>query len=99
MERGGTVYIITNKHHTVLYIGVTSNLKSRISQHREGCFPDSFSARYNLDKLVFYENFSTITEAIVVEKKLKGRSRIYKEKLITKLNPGWKDLWEEVSKW
>jgi len=99
MERGGCVYIITNSHHTVLYTGVTSDLKGRIWEHQTKKYPVSFTAKYNCDKLVYYEFYSTITEAIAFEKSIKGRNRGYKEKLISDMNPLWRDLWEEIEKW
>jgi putative endonuclease len=99
MESGGSIYIITNTHHTTLYIGVTSDLHTRIVQHREREFPKSFSARYNLHKLVYYEQFHAIQEAIDREKQLKAGSRRKKEDLINRFNPGWKDLFDEVKDW
>ena len=90
---------MTNKHHTTLYIGVTSNLLSRISEHREGVYPKSFTARYNLHKLVYYESFSSITEAIDREKQLKGGSRQKKIDLINAMNQTWKDLYEDIKDW
>ena len=99
MIHGGCVYIMTNKHHTTLYIGVTSNLLSRISEHREGVYPKSFTARYNLHKLVYYESFSSITEAIDREKQLKGGSRQKKIDLINAMNQTWKDLYEDIKDW
>ena len=99
MIHGGCVYIMTNKHHTTLYIGVTSNLLSRISEHREGVYPKSFTARYNLHKLVYYESFSTIMEAIDREKQLKGGSRQKKIDLINAMNPTWKDLYADIKDW
>ena len=68
MERGGCVYISTNFTHTVLYIGVTSDLYFRIKEHKEKLYTKSFTAKYNCDKLVYYEQFSTIEDAIVKEK-------------------------------
>jgi putative endonuclease len=88
----GTVYILTNNNNSVLYTGVTSNLKDRIEQHKNKKHPDSFSARYNLNKLVYYEQFDTIGEAIIHEKKIKGGSRKKKLELINSTNPGWNDL-------
>ena len=88
----GTVYILTNKNNSVLYTGVTSNLKERIEQHKHKKHPDSFSARYNLNKLVYYEQFDTIGEAIAEEKIIKGGSRKRKLNLINSTNPGWSDL-------
>jgi len=90
----GFIYILTNKNNSVLYTGVTSNLKERIEQHRLRKHPDSFSARYNLYKLVYFEVFDTIGEAIVNEKTIKGGSRKKKVDLINSTNPEWKDLSE-----
>ena len=99
MQRGGTVYIITNIHHTVLYTGVTSDLVTRIQEHREIKNIKSFSARYNVTKLVYYKSFSTIEDAIAEEKRIKAGNREQKIKLIQSINAKWKDLWEEISKW
>ena len=99
MEKGGSVYIMTNERNTTLYVGVASDLYSRVVSHRTKEHPKSFTARYNLTKLVFYELFHSIEEAIVREKKIKGGSRKSKEKLINSMNPEWKDLFDEVSKW
>ena len=99
MNKFGYVYIITNKHHTTLYIGVTSDLQSRMWQHENKFFPKSFSARYNLDKLVFYKLYDTIEEAILQEKKLKGWYRAKKENLIALHNPEWADLGIDVANW
>jgi putative endonuclease len=68
----GFIYIITNKNNIVLYIGVTSNLPDRIMEHKEKRFQNSFSARYNLNKLVYYEAFQMIGDAIGREKQLKA---------------------------
>ena len=99
MEYGGCVYIMANFHNTVLYIGVTSNLPNRIYQHRTKEFKTSFTARYNCDKLVWYECFSRIEDAIAREKQLKAGNRKRKEDLIHAMNPHWNDLWEEVKNW
>jgi putative endonuclease len=88
----GFVYILTGKKNSVLYSGVTSNLKERIIQHKNKKYPDSFSARYNLNKLVYYEELDSIGEAIKREKQIKGGSRKDKIELINKMNPGWIDL-------
>ena len=97
--KGGFVYIITNKYHTVLYTGVTSNLQARTRQHREKFYPKSFSARYNTDKLVYYFFFLTIMEAIEEEKRIKGGNRAAKIRMVESMNPEWNDLWEEVKEW
>ena len=99
MVRGGSVYIMTNKNCTTLYTGVTSDLTSRIIEHQEKAYPNSFTARYNLNVLVYMEHFSTIEEAIDREKKVKNKTRINKEKLIASLNPDWKNLSPEVLAW
>jgi putative endonuclease len=99
MQYGGSVYMLTNKNRTTLYVGVTSNLAARIQEHREKKYPNSFTARYNLDCLVFYENFSRIEEAIAREKQLKGGARKKKEDLIRSFNPLWRDLSDEVLGW
>jgi putative endonuclease len=96
MERGGYVYIITNEYNTVLYLGVTSNLKNRLWEHKNKFYPRSFSARYNISKLVYFEFFTWINEAIAREKQLKGGSRQKKIDLINNLNPQWKDLSDEI---
>ena len=85
-------YIVTNKNHTVLYVGVTSFLKQRIWEHKSKMYPNSFSARYNTDLLVYYEAFFDIGEAIAREKQLKGGSRQKKIDLINSYNPDWRDL-------
>jgi putative endonuclease len=88
----GFVYIMTNKNNTVLYTGVTSNLRERVIQHKEKKHPDSFSVRYNTFKLVYFESLDTIGEAIQREKQIKPGSRKAKVELINKLNPKWDDL-------
>jgi len=96
MKRGGTVYIITNKHHSVFYTGVTSNLDLRIYQHRTKEYPKSFSARYNIYKLVYHESFHSIVEAISREKQIKKYRREKKINLIIGVNPEWKDLYDAL---
>lgn len=92
----GFVYIITNKNNTTLYIGVTSNLPKRILEHKEKRYQGSFSARYNLEKLVYYEQFQMIGDAIAREKQLKAGNRAKKEALIYSLNLEWLDLYEDI---
>ena len=93
MQRGGYVYILTNKNKSVLYVGVTSQLRNRIYEHKTKNNPKSFSARYNLDMLVYYKSFSRIEEAIHREKQIKSGSREKKIRLINSINPEWKDLY------
>ncbi|MFC2137319.1 GIY-YIG nuclease family protein [Bacteroidota bacterium] len=99
MKYGGCVYILTNKNNTLLYTGVTSDLKSRINEHKNNVYPKSFSARYNCNKLVYFEGFHRIEEAIYREKQIKGGSRKKKIQLIEAINPEWNDLYEEVLEW
>tara|TARA_R110002049_G_scaffold81007_1_gene205992 strand:+ start:227 stop:514 length:288 start_codon:yes stop_codon:yes gene_type:complete len=92
----GYVYILTNKNNTTLYVGVTSNLKQRILQHKERQDKKSFTARYNLDKLVYYEAYQMIGDAIGREKQLKAGSRAKKIALIESMNPEWLDLFNDL---
>ena len=95
MNKGGFVYILTNKTNTTLYVGVTSNLSNRIIEHRQNIKPNSFTSKYNLTKLVYYEAFSSVQDAIIREKQLKAGSRRKKINLIKNINPEWKDLFDE----
>ncbi|QCX38673.1 GIY-YIG nuclease family protein [Aureibaculum algae] len=95
--KAGHVYILTNKNNTTLYVGVIAYLKKRITQHKEKISKKSFTARYNLDKLVYYEAHQMIGDAIAREKQLKGGTRAQKIKLIESINPKWKDLFDDVS--
>ena len=94
----GFIYIITNKNNTTLYVGVTSNLPERIKEHKEKRYENSFSSRYNLTKLVYWETFQEIGDAISREKQLKGGSRDSKLNLIQQLNPEWRDLYDDIIK-
>ncbi|WP_191859202.1 GIY-YIG nuclease family protein [Hanstruepera ponticola] len=94
----GFVYILTNTNNTTLYVGVTSDIIIRIKQHKEKHNPKSFTSKYNLHKLVYFEAFQMIGDAIDREKQLKAGSRLKKEALINNLNPNWKDLFEQVKK-
>ena len=96
MERGGYAYITTTKKNTVLYTGSTSDLRVRIYQHKTKEYPNSFTARYNVDKLVYYEYFHFVEEAIEREKQIKSWKRAKKLELINAFNPEWRDLYEEL---
>ena len=89
-------YITTNKYNRVLYTGVTSNLKDRIRNHKIKKYSNSFTARYNADKLVYFEEFNSIIDANKREKQLKAGSRAKKLKLIESVNPEWKDLYNSL---
>ena len=99
MIRGGAVYILTNMSHSTLYVGVTSDLKKRIWEHKNFIHPESFTAKYKLTILLYFEGFHRIEEAIGREKQLKSGSRKKKEELISSINPEWKDLYSEVLEW
>jgi putative endonuclease len=86
-----SVYIITNKANTVFYVGVTSELEIRILKHKQKAY-DSFSAKFNCNKLVYFENFQWVQDAIAREKQLKAGSRKKKIELIVSTNPAWEDL-------
>jgi putative endonuclease len=94
--KGGAVYVMTNENQTTLYVGVTSDLITRITQHKEKFYKSSFSARYNLSKLVYYETFHSIDEAIQREKQLKAGSRKKKVDLVNSINPEWNDLFPGI---
>jgi len=95
-QRGGCVYITTNKLHTVLYTGVTSDLIGRVWDHKNKTYPNSFTAKYNCDKLVYYLFYSRVEEAIAAEKAIKGSSRRYKMHLVNSINPAWEDLYDKL---
>ena len=97
MSKPGYTYILTNKHHTVLYTGVTSNLAKRILQHKNHVYAKSFTKRYNIEKLVYYEEFDHIVDAIAREKQIKAGSRQDKIDLINAMNPEWIDLFESIA--
>jgi putative endonuclease len=83
---------VTNDYNTILYTGVTSNLKDRLIKHKEKKYPGSFTSKYNLKKLVYFERFDNIGDAIKREKQIKAGSRKKKLELINGTNPGWNDL-------
>ncbi len=98
--KGGAVYIMTNKNNTTLYTGVTSDIVSRIMEHKQKKYPNSFTARYNLFKLVYFETFHSIEEAISREKQIKAGSRQKKIELIESINKDWDDLFDKIlSSW
>ncbi len=99
MKKGGCIYIMCNKNNTTYYTGVTADLYYRVIEHKEKKYPSSFTARYELNKLVYYEVFHSISEAIAREKQMKGGSRESKKRLIESINPTWKDLFEDVKNW
>ena len=89
------LYILTNDNNSTLYIGVTSNLVQRIYQHKNKQMK-GFSFKYNLNKLVYFEQFEDMDSAILREKMLKKWNREWKNRLINELNPSWKDLYFDL---
>ena len=92
----GYVYILTTKNNKMLYIGVTNNLLRRIYEHKQGLV-EGFTKRFHIKKLVYYEHYSSIQNAIQREKVLKEWNRAWKEHLINSFNPSWRDLYEEIA--
>ena len=95
MERCSYVYIMASRRNGTLYIGVTTNLISRVWQHKEK-INDGFTKQYGITKLVYYEAFEHICEAIKHEKRLKKYMRKRKLELIEKINPNWDDLYYQI---
>ena len=91
----GYVYLLTNNANTVIYTGVTSDLQKRVYEHKQGLV-EGFTSKYNVHKLVYYEVFDSINDAIIREKKIKGGSRKKKVDLIKAFNSEFKDLYGEI---
>lgn len=96
MERGGCVYIMTNAFNNIYYTGVTSDLRHRVWQHKNDVYQGSFTSKYKCYKLVYFQFFPNIEEAIAEEKRIKGGNRRQKIELIENLNPMWVDLYETL---
>ena len=90
------VYILTNPSYTVLYTGVTKDLVKRVYEHKKHLDPDSFTAKYNVVKLVYYESTTDVKAAIEREKQIKRWSRKKKDLLIDTMNPQRKDLYPQI---
>ncbi|MDD4355910.1 MAG: GIY-YIG nuclease family protein [Smithellaceae bacterium] len=95
MNKQFHVYIVTNKNNAVLYTGVTNDLNRRVFEHKNKLL-DSFTKKYNVDKLVFYEVYEDINNAIAREKQIKGGSRAKKIQLVEEMNSEWKDLFDGI---
>jgi putative endonuclease len=89
------VYIMANGENSVLYVGVTSDLKGRVFQHKESIV-SGFTKRYRVTRLVYYEVFGDIDLAIAREKQIKAGSRGKEIELIERVNPTWRDLWSDL---
>ena len=96
MEKKGYVYILFSHRNGTLYTGVTSNLKRRVYEHKTGLHPKSFTAKYGVDKLGYFEEYVSIKDAIEREKQIKGGSRTAKLALIEEMNPNWEDLFDSL---
>jgi len=94
-EKHYYVYILANKVNTVIYIGITNDIKRRIYEHKNKVV-EGFTKKYNINKLVYYEVFDDPYNAITREKQLKGWIRAKKDELVNSINPDWKDLYEEI---
>ena len=92
MHNGGSVYILTNYSNNLIYVGVTSQLFIRIQENKEGKYPDCFTQKYNCKRLVYFETFLNIEEAIAREKSIKNWRRQWKLNLINAHNPTWKEI-------
>jgi len=95
MDKTFYVYILASHRNGTLYIGVTSNLIQRVYQHKKKLI-DGFTKKYSIDKLVYFEVHENSNSAIIREKQMKKWRREWKLKLIEKMNPTWKDLYEEI---
>ena len=97
MQQIGYFYILTNVHHTVLYCGATNDLYKRVQEHKNGLYSQSFTSRYNINKLVYFETFSLVSDAFIREKQVKAGSRKKKIALIESINSQWQDLIVQLS--
>jgi putative endonuclease len=91
MQRRYYVYLLTNRRRTVLYTGVTNDLRRRVEEHRQGQ-GSALTHRYNVRMLVYFEAFAHVNDAIAREKQIKAGSRQKKVALVESVNPGWRDL-------
>ncbi len=96
MQQAGYFYIMTNFHHTVLYCGATNDLYKRVQEHKNGLYSDSFTLKYNINKLVYFEVFSLVSDAFAREKQVKAGARKKKIALIESINLEWQDLFVQL---
>lgn len=90
------VYILTNANKNLIYIGVTNNLIRRVYEHKHHLDKGSYTARYNIDQLVYFEETSDVEAAISREKQLKGWNRARNNRLVESKNPEWKDIYTQI---
>ncbi len=91
------IYIMSNKNNTTVYTGITNNLLRRVYEHKNDFIKTSFTSRYKIHKLVYYEVTTDAYVEIQREKQIKAHSRKWKNDLITSMNPEWKDLYIDIS--
>ena len=96
MPKKGYVYILASQRNGTLYIGVTSDLIERVRKHKEGTY-GGFTKRYGVNRLVYFEEYLNIRDAITREKQLKKGRRAWKLRLVEEQNPGWDDLYEQLT--
>ena len=89
------IYILANKKNGTIYTGVTNDIVRRVFEHRQG-FVEGFSKKYDVKRLVYFDSFESIYDAITMEKRIKRWRREWKLALIEKLNPEWQDLYEQL---
>ena len=97
MHQCGYFYIMTNAHNSVFYCGATTELYNRVLEHRNKVFKKSFTSRYNIDKLVYFETYTFAADAFEREKQMKAGSRNNKINLIKRMNPEWQDLFHKLA--
>ena len=90
------VYIMTNQPHGSLYIGITNNLVRRVYEHRQGLI-NGFTKKYNLKRLVYFESYAYVYDALQREKNMKHWKRSWKIRTIETINPSWRDLWDQIT--
>ncbi len=90
------VYILTNANKNLIYVGITNNLVRRVYEHKNHLDRGSYTARYNIDQLVYFETTSDVYSAISREKQIKGWNRKRKNKLVESRNPGWEDIYKTI---
>ena len=97
MGKSGYVYIMASQRNGTIYLGVTSNLPKRVYEHREGLI-EGFTRKHGCKLLVWYESYDDIQEARATELRMKNWNRQWKLKRIERMNPDWRDLWDEIVK-
>jgi putative endonuclease len=97
MGKPGCVYIMASQRNGTIYLGVTSDLPKRVFEHRQGLF-EGFTKKHGCKLLVWYEGYDDIQEARATERRMKNWNRQWKLKRIERMNPDWRDLWDDIVK-